>query len=77
MSKIIFITGTSSGFGNALAKAALRKGHSIVATARKPESLEPLVEPAKDRAFAVALDVTDQDSVRAAVNAALKALRPD
>ena len=37
------ITGTSSGFGLALAQAVLAVGDRVVATARRPETLKPLV----------------------------------
>jgi NADP-dependent 3-hydroxy acid dehydrogenase YdfG len=52
------ITGTSSGFGLALAHAALAVGDRVVATARRPEALKPLITSAPDRAIAVGLDVT-------------------
>ena len=42
--KVWFITGTSSGFGRILAEELLAKGDKVVATARKPEVLQDLVE---------------------------------
>lgn len=54
-----FITGSSRGFGRALATAALRVGDQVIATARKPAQLSDLVEKYGDRVFPVALDVTD------------------
>lgn len=65
---IWFITGCSSGFGRLLARAALARGDRVVATARKPADLADL---AGDRLLALALDVTDAASIRAAVAAAL------
>jgi NADP-dependent 3-hydroxy acid dehydrogenase YdfG len=62
------ITGCSSGFGRALVDAALARGDRVVATARRVESLADL---AGDRVLAVALDVTRQDQINAAVSAAL------
>ncbi|MBR1221276.1 oxidoreductase [Bradyrhizobium sp. U87765 SZCCT0131] len=56
--KTFLITGVSSGFGRALAEAALRDGHVVagtVRTARDKETFEALSE----RAHAVILDVTD------------------
>jgi NAD(P)-dependent dehydrogenase (short-subunit alcohol dehydrogenase family) len=44
MSKVWFITGSSRGLGRALTEAALEKGDRVIATARKPESLEGLRE---------------------------------
>jgi NAD(P)-dependent dehydrogenase (short-subunit alcohol dehydrogenase family) len=57
------ITGSSRGFGRALAAAALDAGHNVIATARKPEQLHDLVRSRENEALAVALDVTDNTSV--------------
>jgi NAD(P)-dependent dehydrogenase (short-subunit alcohol dehydrogenase family) len=66
------ITGSSRGFGRALATAALKTGDQVVATARDPGQVADLVELYADRALAVALDVTDQSAVRSAFDAALE-----
>jgi NADP-dependent 3-hydroxy acid dehydrogenase YdfG len=42
--KVWLITGASSGFGLAIAEAAIARGDSVVATARRVESLEALDE---------------------------------
>ncbi len=65
------ITGSSRGFGRALAAAALEAGDQVVATARSPAQVADLVEGYQDRALAVALDVTDQAAVRSAFDAAV------
>ncbi len=65
------ITGASSGFGLALAHAALRVGDQVVATARDPETLKALVDEAPDRVAAVRLDVTRPNEIAAAVAGAL------
>jgi len=44
MSKVWLITGSSRGFGRALAEAVLAEGHNLVATARNPAQLADLVE---------------------------------
>jgi NAD(P)-dependent dehydrogenase (short-subunit alcohol dehydrogenase family) len=44
MSKVWFITGSSRGLGRELAEAVLAAGHRLVATARKREDLQPLVD---------------------------------
>ncbi|MEU7872782.1 oxidoreductase [Dactylosporangium sp. NPDC049140] len=54
------ITGCSSGFGAALARAALAAGDRVMATARNPDALTEF--PDRTR-----LDVTDEDSIAAAV----------
>lgn len=66
------ITGSSRGFGRALASAALEAGDQVVATARKPAQVVDLVEQYPDRALAVAMDVTDQAAVRSAFGLALE-----
>jgi NADP-dependent 3-hydroxy acid dehydrogenase YdfG len=58
----VLITGCSTGFGRASAVELTKRGHDVVATARRPESLEDL-----DVAARLRLDVDDQASVAAAV----------
>ncbi len=70
--KVWFITGTSSGFGRILAEEVLAKGERVVATARKPEVLQDLVEKYPDTARAVKLDVTNLEDVKNAVSEAVK-----
>lgn len=65
-----FITGTSSGFGRAIAEAVLADGGSVVATARKTESLAELRDHAPERVLVAQLDVTDPASITAAVEEA-------
>jgi NAD(P)-dependent dehydrogenase (short-subunit alcohol dehydrogenase family) len=61
----VLITGCSTGFGRASARELKKRGFEVVATARRPETLEDL-----DVDVRLALDVTDDDSVAAAVAAA-------
>ncbi|CAA9388759.1 MAG: Short-chain dehydrogenase/reductase SDR? [uncultured Pyrinomonadaceae bacterium] len=70
--KVWFITGTSSGFGRALAEEVLAKGDRVVATARKPEVLQDLVEKYRETARAVKLDVTNMEDAKSAVREAVK-----
>jgi NAD(P)-dependent dehydrogenase (short-subunit alcohol dehydrogenase family) len=65
------ITGSSSGFGLAIAQAALAAGDQVVATARDSQSVAELVRQAPERVAAVRLDVTDRDQIGEAVEAAL------
>jgi NAD(P)-dependent dehydrogenase (short-subunit alcohol dehydrogenase family) len=64
------ITGSSRGFGRALAVAALEAGDRVVATARESARVADLAEQYPDRALAVALDVTDQPAAERAFEAA-------
>ena len=63
-SPVVLITGCSSGIGFALAQAFQAAGCTTCASARRPETLQPLREAGIE---GYALDVTDADSVRAAV----------
>lgn len=64
--RIFFITGASSGFGRALAEAAVADGNRVVGTVRRAEDAEAL-EALGDLASAEILDVTDDDAIAAAV----------
>jgi NAD(P)-dependent dehydrogenase (short-subunit alcohol dehydrogenase family) len=65
--RVWLITGTSSGFGRAIAEAALAAGDTVVATARRPEALDSLAAAHPDRVVPVALDVTDPARIAAVV----------
>lgn len=56
MQLVWLITGCSSGLGEALAQAALRRGDRVIATARGPVSR--LAELKKDGAATFEIDVT-------------------
>jgi NAD(P)-dependent dehydrogenase (short-subunit alcohol dehydrogenase family) len=66
-----FIAGSSRGFGRALTVAALEVGDQVVATARKPEQLDDLVEQYGKRVLPVTLDVTDRSAAAAGIQAAV------
>jgi NAD(P)-dependent dehydrogenase (short-subunit alcohol dehydrogenase family) len=70
MSKVWFITGTSKGFGRIWAEAALERGDRVAATARRPETLNELVERYGDGVLPLQLDVTDKAQVDATVKQA-------
>jgi NAD(P)-dependent dehydrogenase (short-subunit alcohol dehydrogenase family) len=65
--RVWLITGASSGFGRAIAEAALAAGDIVVAAARRTDALADLVASAPERVTALQLDVTDADRVNAAV----------
>lgn len=67
-----FITGCSSGFGEALAREVLHQGERVVATARRLEAVQPLEREFPQRAFALALDVTQPQAVERVVPEALE-----
>ena len=70
MTQTWFITGSSRGFGRALARAALEAGDRVAATARRPEQLDDLGSAYPDRLHALALDVTDVTAAGAAISEA-------
>jgi NAD(P)-dependent dehydrogenase (short-subunit alcohol dehydrogenase family) len=62
----VLITGCSSGIGHETARHLAAGGWTVYATARRPESLADLAEAG---CRTLALDVTDEDSMRSAVAA--------
>ncbi|OOB91496.1 oxidoreductase [Rathayibacter sp. VKM Ac-2630] len=70
------ITGCSTGLGRALAQAVLAHGDDVVVTARDVDSVRDIVEPYPETSLAVALDVTDETQVEAAMRAAEERFGP-
>jgi NAD(P)-dependent dehydrogenase (short-subunit alcohol dehydrogenase family) len=66
--RVWLITGASSGFGQSIAEAAVAAGDTVVATARRPESLDALVAAHPGRVVALQLDVTDLARIAAVVS---------
>ncbi|MFE3107570.1 SDR family NAD(P)-dependent oxidoreductase [Kitasatospora indigofera] len=73
MNKTWLITGSSRGLGRAVAEAVLADGHNLLATARRTEPLNDLVDTYGERVRLVTLDVTDADAARHAVQSAVDA----
>jgi NAD(P)-dependent dehydrogenase (short-subunit alcohol dehydrogenase family) len=67
MNKVWLVTGASSGFGRAIAQAAVAAGDVVVGAARRPEALGDLVAAHPDQVEALRLDVTDTAAAEAAV----------
>jgi NAD(P)-dependent dehydrogenase (short-subunit alcohol dehydrogenase family) len=68
--RVAFVTGASSGLGAQFAKTLAAAGAGVVLAARRVERLKTLraeIESLGGDAHVVALDVTDPDSIRAAV----------
>src|SRR3954468_7914225 len=64
VSRAVLITGCSSGIGRATAERLAARGYTVYATARRPDAIADL-EARGCRVLA--LDVTDEDSMQAAV----------
>jgi NAD(P)-dependent dehydrogenase (short-subunit alcohol dehydrogenase family) len=73
VARVWLITGSSRGFGRELTRAVLESGDRVLATARRPEQLADLLDEFGDRGRTTALDVTDGDAARAAVQMAIEA----
>ncbi len=71
MARTIFITGASSGIGEALAAEFARRGYDVAIAARRAERLEALAGRLRSlgaaRVLPVALDVTDFDGIAGAL----------
>jgi NADP-dependent 3-hydroxy acid dehydrogenase YdfG len=74
MLKTWFITGTSSGMGRAVAEQLLEAGHTVAATARRPETLVGLRDRFGDKVWTAQLDVTDTGQIRDVVRRAFTGL---
>jgi NAD(P)-dependent dehydrogenase (short-subunit alcohol dehydrogenase family) len=70
MSKTIFITGASRGFGKIWAEAFLKRGDKVAATARNTDSLNDLVKKYGGAIFPIQLDVNNRADCFAAVKKA-------
>lgn len=74
--RVALVTGASSGLGTHFARVLAAHGARVVVGARRRERLEALVDDihqGHQLAHAVAMDVTDPESVRAAFDAAEEA----
>ncbi|GGQ01354.1 oxidoreductase [Streptomyces mutabilis] len=67
-----FVTGASRGFGREIVREVLARGHQVVATARRPESVAEAFPDAGDALALAPLDVVDEDQAQASVEVALE-----
>lgn len=69
MSKVLLITGASSGIGRTTAKSAVEDGYKVIITARRKRLLDELVsELGEDNVLAVASDVSDYEQLKKVVD---------
>ena len=69
LSKTILITGCSSGIGYITAIELKKRGHNVIATARKPEDVSRLTQ---EGFTSIQLDLADGQSIQQAVNHAIE-----
>lgn len=69
MKNTVLITGASSGFGKAAVRLFQQEGWNVVATMRSPEKDQELQQ--LENVIVVRLDVTEPQSIQAAVNSAV------
>lgn len=67
--KTILITGCSTGIGYTTALELKKRGHNVIATARKPEDVSRLQQ---EGFTAIQLDLADSNSIQQAVSLAVK-----
>ena len=76
MQRTALITGTTSGFGAATARRFVAAGWQVIATGRRADRLQALVdELGADRVHAAVFDVRDADALNAAMDALPEAFR--
>ena len=69
MKKIVLITGASSGIGKATALQLIEEGHTVYGAARRVEKMQEFVGKG---GHAIAMDVTDNESIKSGVEKVVK-----
>lgn len=69
-SKVVWITGASSGIGEALAKAMLEQGAAVILSGRRADALQTLAAEAPERTLVLPFETTDYDRLPAIVEQA-------
>ena len=75
MSRIVFVTGASAGFGRAITHRLVKDGHRVIAAGRRLALLQALAAELGDAVLPFALDVTDAAAVAALPDALPEAWR--
>jgi serine 3-dehydrogenase len=69
MTKTAFITGATSGFGKAAVQRFARAGWHVVATGRRADRLQALIDELGDCVHVAAFDIRDAAAMQAAIDA--------
>lgn len=67
--RVVFLTGASGGLGRHFARVLHGAGATVALGARRPETVDALATELGSRAMPVALDVSDERSINAAIEA--------
>ncbi|CNH51682.1 3-hydroxy acid dehydrogenase [Yersinia aldovae] len=65
---IVFVTGATSGFGEAIARKFISHGHQVIATGRRQERLDQLKDQLGANLHIESLDVRDRDAIQQVIN---------
>ena len=63
----VFITGATSGFGEATARRFIKEGAKVIGTGRRQDRLDKLAKELGERFHPVNMDVQDESAVKQAV----------
>ena len=74
MAKVWFITGASSGLGEALTQAVIERGDQVAATFRKEELAKSFSEQNKGKGLGLVMDVTNHEQIKSAIQQTLQQL---
>jgi NADP-dependent 3-hydroxy acid dehydrogenase YdfG len=66
--KVWLITGCSTGFGREIAKAAIKAGYKVAATARNRDAITELIQGNEANVLALKLDVTNPEQIKQSVS---------
>lgn len=65
---LAWVTGASSGIGEALTRRLVKQGWRVAVSARSEDKLRALAAEAPDQIIPIPLDITDPDAVKSAVD---------
>lgn len=68
MTGTVFVTGATSGFGEATARLFIGNGWNVIGTGRRRERLDKLGEELGGNFIGLQFDITDEDAMKAAID---------
>ena len=64
---LVMVTGASAGFGEAIARLFVEKGHTVIGTGRRSDKLQALQGELGERFIPLAFDISSQSDTKAAL----------